>query len=178
MSTTRTRAGFTAIEAAVAIAVLLALTSMSVPALMGALRQGRVNEAANGITKAWGIARQYARTRVPESDHYGVVVVNEPSGAWVGVTRGATASSAALLMDGAKPVCQLRFNRNVVVFDGTAPLVGERGWFCQYRTGYPLAAAHDAEPAVIAGLSLRTLDGVSAAAVAVYEVGLVHLQGL
>lgn len=172
------RQGFTAIEMMVSLIVLLALSSVTVPSLVGALRHARVNEAANAVSKAIGVARSLARTRQADAaKFYGVVIVNDQEPAWVGVTYGVTATKDDLLLEKGKPVCRLAFNRNVVVFQGASPLPESLGFFFKYRLGHPIATpSATAKPTTIAGLSLRTLDDAYRAALAIYEVGMINIE--
>jgi type II secretory pathway pseudopilin PulG len=152
----RARAAFTAIELLIVLVVVLVLIGMAVPALVGAMRKGSVNDAANSIVRVSSQARQFARTRQAPTgasiEYYGLVLVGDEQPNYVALTYGTTASKAKILLrpDG-KPVVKLLFNRNVVMFTHNAHppaapaedtvsngLGGEKGWMYQYRTGYPI----------------------------------------
>ncbi len=81
----RSRAGFTAIELMVVLIVILVLIGLAVPGLVGAMRKGSVNDAANAIMRVSSQARQFARTRpAPKSTppgvtqaYFGLVIVGD-----------------------------------------------------------------------------------------------------
>jgi len=180
----RRRAGFTAIEMLVVVSVLILLTAMSVPGLVGAVRRGRVNEAASAVIGAATTARQLARTSARSSDYFGVVVVADEVPAYVAVTYGRTADKASILLANRaraegpdnQPLYKRTLNRNVMIYSGAQPLIGSNGWMYQYRTGVPVVTAATNAPAVdIAGISLRTLDGRQSSALAIYRVGLINV---
>lgn len=151
------RKAFTAIEILVVLVVALVLIGMAVPALMGALRKGSVNDAANAIMRVSSQARQLARTRQLASAgrYYGIVIVAPADGSspYAALTHGPTAAEDTILRYNGKPVSKLLFNRNVVVYTGrehnsatAVPLTTEIGWLYQYRTGYPIV---DASPTAV-----------------------------
>lgn len=152
------RKGFTAIELLVVLIVVLVLVGMAVPALVGAMHKGSVNDAANAILRVSSQARQFARTRSLPSGpgvavgYYGLTVGCDNGQTYVALTYGPDATPATVLMQpgGAKPVSKLLLNRNVIAYTGTkydpdaaTPVAtGDSfGWLYQYRTGYPIVTA-------------------------------------
>ncbi len=157
------RAGFTAIELLVVLIVVLIIIGLAVPALLGSLRKGSVNDAANSIIRVSSQARQFARTRSLDATvpgYFGLIVVAPTDGTptYCALTFGT--SCPPMVADimpqkgvpGAKPVSLLRFNANVVAYRGKVhnendPSVlpiepGQSvGWLYQYRTGYPIYPA-------------------------------------
>jgi type II secretory pathway pseudopilin PulG len=149
------RGGFTAIELMVVLSIIILIVSMTVPSLVGSLRRGKVNDAANAIVRVSSQARQLARTRsysnagVP-AKYYGVVLVNDETPGYVALTYGTTATKADVLnATTGKPLVKLVFNRNIVLMtqdevDAPAvppaaqPLAATVGWLYQYRTGAPI----------------------------------------
>lgn len=176
------RRAFTAVELAMAIGVMTILSGIAVPAVLPSLARGRVNQAAGAIEQVARQARLLAMTRLPAGDHYGVVVVNDGTQAYVALTRGATATPAQILTaaDGT-PVAKIAFNPNVVPWKDGQPLDGAVGFLFQYRTGFPVdAPSADAAPVsigvagspVAAELGVRSRDGRYRTDLMVYQVGL------
>lgn len=156
----RCRLGFTAIELLIVLIVVLILIGLVVPGLLGALRKGSVNDAANSIVRVSSQARQFARTRALDSanpKYFGMILVAPADGkpTYAALTYGANCPPQLgdiLPQPNGNPVCKLGFNANVVVYRGEAkaendpsvqPLApGEcLGWVYQYRTGYPIYPA-------------------------------------
>jgi prepilin-type N-terminal cleavage/methylation domain-containing protein len=166
----KSRAGFTAIELLVVIGIMLILMGIAVPPVVGALRRGKVNEAANGVMQCWRQARSLAMANpMPETPadgsqpkHYGVAVVADPAqGSYAAVIYGSTvidtpaeAADAVLRVDPNGPaddktnpaVAKFRFNRAVAVRsaapDATSVDSTDRtlAVYAQYRTGLPISA--------------------------------------
>ncbi len=96
------RAGFTAIELMVVLIVILVLIGLAVPGLVGAMRKGSVNDAANAIMRVSSQARQFARTRpapttlTPSADraYFGLVIVGDEQPNYVALTWGTTCTKA------------------------------------------------------------------------------------
>ncbi len=153
--TTTPRAGFTAIELLVVLIVVLVLIGMAVPALLGSMRKGSVNDAANAVIRVSSQARQFARTRslvAAAVGYYGLTIASDNGQTYVALTYGTDAKPATILMQPAtgKPVSKLLLNRNVLAYtgdkydpDGARPLENAQsvGWLYQYRTGYPIVDA-------------------------------------
>jgi len=173
------RRAFTAIEMVTVLAIIVLLSGMAVPALMPALRKGRINEAASAITAIAGQARVLARRALPGGSSYGVVIANDAQGTWVGITYGSSASSGNLLDS---TTGKRRLNRNVTV---TLPAsASEYGWMYENRTGF-LNAGATPTPGTTwdwAQVTVRSLDATTEGryrrAVAVYRVGFSHANDL
>jgi prepilin-type N-terminal cleavage/methylation domain-containing protein len=160
------RSGFTAIELMVVITVMVILLGLAIPSLVGALRKGKVNDAANCIIRASSQAKQLAKTRAAvASDFYGLIIVNDEVPAYVAVTFGHTGTKADILHqqnDPSKPaLIKYPFNRNVLIYEeNDAALATDLGWCYQYRTGYPIQDAKhfcgNAQPAPSG--SSKTID--------------------
>ena len=146
----RSRAGFTAIEMIVVLAVICLLASMAGLAVVPAVRKGRINEATSAIVDAWRQARRLAMQRAQPGDdaHYGVVIAYDvvTDLPYIALIRGRPADADPILLarDG-KPT--LRFDLPAVasVWVGARELrdLPNRriAWYAQYRTGAPMAAA-------------------------------------
>jgi type II secretory pathway pseudopilin PulG len=196
---TAPRGGFTAIELLVVLGIIILLMSMSVPGLVGALRKGKVNDAANTIVRVSSQGRQLARTRQigAATKFYGMVLVNDETPAYAALTYGTTASKTTILHRGGDPtkpeVCKLNFNRNITLMLDAAPLTAELGWMYQYRTGYPIIVNNITASSVNIGapnlpavdaidsrfskvISVMTIDGKYKSAVAIYQIGLANIQ--
>ncbi len=144
----RARAGFTAIELMVVLIVILVLIGLAVPGLVGAMRKGSVNDAANAIMRVSSQARQFARTRpAPRTGsppaYFGLVIVGDRQ-PYVALTWGPECTKDYIYVQktnwavgddrtdydvydsrspsrtdpNAKPVSKLLFNRNVIVYTG------------------------------------------------------------
>ncbi|MBA3847126.1 MAG: prepilin-type N-terminal cleavage/methylation domain-containing protein [Planctomycetes bacterium] len=98
----RPRAGFTAIELMVVLIVILVLIGLAVPGLVGAMRKGSVNDAANAIMRVSSQARQFARTRPapsttpgsPPAAYFGLVIVGDEQPNYVALTWGTSCTKA------------------------------------------------------------------------------------
>ncbi len=181
----RARVGFTAIEMVVVLGIIMLLASMSLPGLLGALRKGRISDAASSIMNASSIATGLARSGQASPMRYGVVVVvDDGLPSYVAVTYGLDATRATILTDGgapAKPVCRIPFNRNVVVFDGNVPMTSNKGWQYQSRTGFPIQTGSPMVPTNIgavpdAPFSVRSLDDQVRVGIAIYSIGVANAQ--
>lgn len=170
---------FTAIEMVAVLAIMATLTAMAVPALMPALRKGRVNEGASVIAQMATHARSLARRVNTGTDSYGIVIVNEGKGTWVGVTKGTSASSANLA-DTTSGKRWLSPSVTVTLPSGAT----EFGWMYENRTGF-LRAGGSPTPGTAfdwAQVTVRSLDATSEGryrrAIAVYRIGFCHVQEL
>ncbi len=163
----RTRAGFTAVELMMVMGIMLIMLSITVPAVLPALRHGEVSSAVNDIQACWRIARGMAMSSsIPVGAtpfHYGIVI-NQPGSGQITVSLvydNQNASSPRLLMQGedpsnptttysagGTPVAQYTFNRNVVLGTSSSQSVANSATrtktsifsiYAQYGTGLPLA---------------------------------------
>lgn len=215
--TRRHAAGFTAVELAVVLGVVMVLVTMVAPSIQVAMARGRINEAAQSILTVHRQARQLALTRqIPAvragetaSRYYGVALVNIqdqpgkqayvaltyssrlPTAADVLYSNGKCAGemTAAQLADPSiKPVSLLHFNRDITCYvnGSEAYEATPLAWLCQYRTGFTCDKPSSASTALadvgVAGsvlansVQMRTQDGRLRAMVAIYRVGIGHVQ--
>lgn len=173
----RTRDAFTAMEMMIVIGIMALLATLAVPSLLGSMRNGKVNDAANAVSRISSQARMMARTRYDAVKYYGVIIVNDanPGPQYVAMTYGTDypptkgdvlTTDLSAYVEGTTPdskvVGKANFNRNVVVFDdtlGTAMLT--RGWLYQYRTGYPIPKLNVGGPQTAPPISLTTAQPTS-----------------
>lgn len=160
------RSGYTAIELMIVLGVIVVLSSMAIPAILPALRKGRVNEAANAILSVAQQARLLAIQRTPPADnkHYGVVVVDDPARkntAVVALIYGAPGDGKSsdygdLVSDygriltktsGGKtnPVSLYEFPASVAVWVGDSELRSQATkyvtWYYNYQNGLPIGVS-------------------------------------
>ena len=157
------RSGFTLIELAIVLGIMLLLGSLAAPAMVQASRRAKISEAAGRIHQVWTQARALALTERMDSAaavprHYGIVLVQPPSGeAWVGLlydNRSAAAIAAdpaagLLLRDPAaavpEPVLRFRLPGGLALgtaaASGGAPAVAPTvlAVYAQFGTGQPIA---------------------------------------
>ncbi len=192
-ASTPIQAGFTAMEMMIVIGIMALLATLAVPSLLGSMRNGRVNDACNSVTRVSSQARMMSRTRYDPTKYYGVIIVNDVQPGYVELTYGSLdtpvkgdilTTDLSAYVEGSTPankvVTKHAFNRNVVVYDDSVapavPLAASRGWLYQYRTGYPIAlATPTAKPTSVLNISMRSLDDKYRAALAIYEVGIANV---
>jgi prepilin-type N-terminal cleavage/methylation domain-containing protein len=157
------RQGFTAIEILISISVMAILASISVPGLVESMHKGRINTAANAVTRVAGQARRLAIVRLPETGkRYGVLVVggDQP---YVALTYGADASPANVLMQDGKPVALERLSRQIEVLKAGTVVTGSAvasTWLYQPRSGAVVLTANPtAMPVNLNELTFRNRGG-------------------
>ena len=159
------RAGFTAVELMMVLGIMLILMSAAVPAVLPALRHGKVNAALNDVMSCWREARIMAMTHALPSinpvPHFGIMLVQPASGpASVSLIYDSVASGNAQLLrqeqDPADPstynaaeppVAQYFFSSNVLL--ATSPNPTQTATvtattillYAQYATGLALDPA-------------------------------------
>jgi type II secretory pathway pseudopilin PulG len=169
----------TSIELLVVLGIMSTLATMVASGVIPALRRSRANQGVGDLAISCEQAQRFARLHLPSegsSDRYGVVV--DPDANEVRVVLGDPASPMAAEVLAKRPL-----NRNLVVYQGTAPLASPLSWFYQYRTGYPVDPATGLARAIGAcgpgdaqHLSVRTLDQDLRIGISVYEIGVVASQ--
>lgn len=161
------RSGFTAVELMVVLAIIMALLSMSVPAVLPMLRKGAVNQAVNDLSFAWNQARTLAMTVRPPSGgvipHYGVAITQEAGRPIrISLIYGTVSTAVAADVDGlvltqqrtvgdfhptANPALVSKdLNSNVMLktMDSTGTWSDADQTilvYAQYRTGVPISGA-------------------------------------
>ena len=176
---TRPRGGMTSIELIVVIGIMSTLATMVASGVLPALRRSRANQGVGDLAICAEQAQRFARLRLPVEGspvRYGVVI--DPEANEVRVVHGDPASPM-----GAEVLAKRPLNRNLVVYQGSAPLTSPLSWFYQYRTGYPVDPATGLTRAIGAcapgeadHLSVRTLDQDLRIGIAIYEIGVVASQ--
>lgn len=173
-----TRDAFTAMEMMIVIGIMALLATLAVPALLGSMRNGKVNDACNAVTRCASQARMFARNRYDPVRYYGVLIVNDAASTqgYVAVTYGSVypptkadvlTTDLSVYVEGttpdAKVVSKISFNRNIVVWDdGANQAMITRGWLYQYRTGYPIPRL---------SLAMQTAPPISLATAAPTSIG-------
>lgn len=161
------RSGFTAIEMLVVLGVMITLGSMTVPALLPALRRARVNDAANIVIAAHAEARRLAMSN-PEPTVFGIRIQDV-------VVKGQTRQSISLVR-----------NNNVVensarILNPSVLVQGPDKWFYTPGTGYPTSSSGSNTWTDI-GLTVRSVDstvqGKYRTAVTIYAIGIGNVQGM
>lgn len=161
------RSGFTAIEMMIVLGVMIALSSMAVPALMPALRRARVNDAANAIVTAHADARRLALS-APSSIVYGVRIAEKN-------IDGQGRQVIALLRGGSVIDNSERLINPSVLIQGTTQ------WYYESGTGYPTTSSSGNGMDNIP-LTVRSVDkspqGKFRTAVMIYAIGIGHAQDM
>ncbi|MBA3686413.1 MAG: prepilin-type N-terminal cleavage/methylation domain-containing protein [Planctomycetes bacterium] len=178
--TTRVNGGFTAIELMMVVSIIATLASMSAPSLLRAVNRGQVNDAANAVVRACQQARGMARRHPIAAEHYGVVLYNGSGSerSWAAVTYDATATAGDVLEIAGKAVLRVELAPGVRFMKGGALLPSGgtgTGWMFDYQTGHCIAAPGTA-PIDVLDLGVASGDGRLRRALAVYTVGLVHIE--
>ena len=161
------RAGFTAIEMLVVLGIMIALGSMTVPALMPALRRARVNDAANVIISAHADARRLAIS-APAPTVYGIKIDDV-------TIQGQTRQSIALLRN------QVPIENSARIFNSSVLVEGASQWFYAPGTGYPTNTPGSYTWTDVA-LTVRSVDstnqGKYRTAVTIYSIGIGYAQDM
>jgi type II secretory pathway pseudopilin PulG len=149
----RSRGGYTAIEMAVVLGIVMILATMATMAIVPALRKGRVNDATNAIVQISRQARLLAMQRSPPADnkHYGVIIGKDPTSNsdMVALIYGAGTPAdmtTTIAKDvNSKPIAQHIFAPSVSTWNGNSELRGQTpaiiAWYYEYLSGLPIGPA-------------------------------------
>ncbi|TVR47757.1 MAG: hypothetical protein EA402_00985 [Planctomycetota bacterium] len=179
----RPRCGFTMVEAIVVVALIIILTSITVPNSVSALRHGRVSQAVTLLDTANSDAQRFARASDGSEGAglYGVRIEGGPPPHRISVIHGQGASAAAI------PNLTRRLNPNVLFYQGDSPLSGSVVWYYQPSTGFPVSASQPNGSAVAIGtssspviqdLTIRSVDGSLRVRCRIFEVGIFNRERL
>ena len=163
------RSGFTAIEMMIVLGVMIALSSMAVPALMPALRRARVNDAANAIVTAHSDARRLALS-APSSITYGVKIATK-------TIDGQTRQAIILIRNNSEIENSERLVTPSALIQGQT---NSPKWYYESGTGYPTASPGGGMQNI--DLRVRSVDatalGKYRTAVTIYAIGIGHAQDI
>ena len=194
------RGGFTAIELATVIGIAMVLISSGTVATMPMLRRAAFNQALGRLEDLSRQARHLARHSDDQAAFYGVVVKQDGNHLRASITRGANPSSATIAMGASgAPLAEvdlgasLRLHLGPSHANANALAPGaEVGWMFRSGDGAlavdtarsltpafagvgsgDLASAGiiDYDLAVSPAMSVRTVDGRRATAIAIYGIG-------
>jgi len=180
------RGGYTAIELMLVLGIVSALSMLSAPSVVSAMRKASVSEGVDVIGQVATEARNLALRNQVTDDYYGVVVGVDDSGqGYAALTYGesATVSDIMTTPDG-QPVLKLVLKRSVMLMKNGQPMtsdMGTIGWMHQYTTGATVqVAAQGATPISVGtpgsplceSMGVQTLDGDYKASFAVFPVGM------
>ena len=195
------RGGFTAIELATVIGIAMVLISSGTVATMPMLRRAAFNQALGRLEDLSRQARHLARHSRDQAAFYGVVVRQDGNHLRASITHGASPSSAAIAMGtGGSPLAEvdlgasLRLHLGPSHANANALAPGaEVGWMFRSGDGalavgtarsltpafagvsdgdVASAGIIDYDLAVAPAMSVRTVDGRRATAIAIYGIGI------
>jgi type II secretory pathway pseudopilin PulG len=169
------------VEMIVVIAIIVLLTSITVPGTVSALRQGRINQAVSILDSAHSDAQRFARASdgTVSNEYYGVKLIGGQPPHRIQVTYGSAGSGSAITG------LNRALNPNVLIYVDNVPLETSVEWTYQYGTGFPTATSSPTGPTVgiglasnltIPALSLRSLDGGSTIRIEIFDVGLLNRE--
>ncbi|MBA3708540.1 MAG: prepilin-type N-terminal cleavage/methylation domain-containing protein [Planctomycetes bacterium] len=147
------RRGFTAVEMLIVIGIISILATMAVPAIVPALRKGRVNDAAGAIVQISQQARLLAIKKYAPAgnEHYGVTIIDDPSVSPYalvalilgGPSDGKSGDKDRIVKDPqGRPVAMQKFPSSVMVWTGNQQLAKAAKtvtWYYEYQSGMPIA---------------------------------------
>lgn len=180
------RGAYTAIELMVVLGIVSALSMMSAPSVVSAMRKASVSEGVDVIGQVATEARGLALRNQVKDDYYGVVVGVDANGqGYAALTYGQGATTGDILQaPNGDPVLKLELKRSVLLMVNGQPMTeadGTIGWMHQYTTGATVTVAAQSATPISVGtpgsplcesMGVQTLDGAYKASFAVFPVGM------
>jgi prepilin-type N-terminal cleavage/methylation domain-containing protein len=149
---THPRRGYTAIELLIVLGIVSIITTMAVPAIVPAMRKGRVNDGINAILHVSRQARILAMQNPPPADgrHYGVAIFDDPDSDKTPVVAlifgspsdGKDDRGRILTGGDGKPVAKQAMSAAVEVWSGEKRLRDGAKivtWYFEYQSGVPIS---------------------------------------
>jgi len=140
------RAGFSAIELMIVLLIVSILSAMAVPAVVGMMRSGAIDQACLGIEDVWSRAHVLAQRRghpPPDGRHYGVsLTFSDDEPLRVSLIYG-NENTWAVAEEGGEPM-QFEASPNVVCSIRKGDSAGFQRldrliWYAKYGSGFPVS---------------------------------------
>ncbi|TVR14744.1 MAG: hypothetical protein EA401_03890 [Planctomycetota bacterium] len=168
------------VEVIIVIALVIILTSVTVPGSMSSLRVSRVNQAVAMLDMANNDAQRFARASHSSDDgFFGIRLHGGQPPHRISVIYGSDSSAPALTG------LSRSLNPGVLIYHGESPLEHDLVWFYQPAKGFPVAAGALQAGTIAIGtpgspvsenLSIRSNDGASRVQCRIFEVGLFNRE--
>lgn len=155
--------GFTLVELAIVIAIIVALALASIPGILSITRRAALNSAVMRVQAVIVEAQRLARRTTPAAQvltaasHYGVTLVTDSGAPYITITYGTGIDDELVDGDG-RPASRAVLPASLAVqWSAAAPRLG---WFFQYGTGRPLQSPTDQRPVDVgtSAVAARGLD--------------------